>query len=88
MAVRGAVVDWTFGLDTSDEATDEAVVVLSRVLALLLCALLLMFDDEPVERWELELTVRFLLECSTVEGGVAYMSLLILDMRFIALSLG
>lgn len=44
---------------------------------------LLLFDDPALTR-ELELTVRLL----TVEGGVAYISLLIFESRFTTLSFG
>lgn len=55
---------------------DVLVAVLSRVRVMLLL-LVLLFD--VVDTCELELTVRDL----TVEGGVAYISLLILDSRLL-----
>lgn len=87
MAVSGACGALACGLDTSEDASDEDVAVLSRALLLLplllLCMLLLLF----VLTCELELTVRLLLAGITVDGGVAYISLLVFDMRLCTLSL-
>jgi hypothetical protein len=62
---------------------DEDVVVLSRVLPLLLLCMALLLLPLTCA---LELTVR-LLTGMTVDGGVAYISLLVFDMRLYALSL-